>query len=179
MIYFSGIGIGYMFLEIVLIQKFILFFGNPVYSAAMAICVMLLASGAGSYYSSRFLPTRRVMQRIMLIIFLFLLLYAFFLSLLLQHIASFPDAIKLVISLLIVACPAVVMGMPFPLGLRAQAFVEEKNVAWAWGINGSMSVISAALAALLSADAGFSTVLLLASISYGVSLVSMYLIKGI
>jgi hypothetical protein len=166
-----------MFFEIVLIQKFILFFGNPVYAAAMVICVMLLASGAGSYFSSRFLPTRSMMQRILLIIFLILLLYTFFLSPMLRQIASLPDLFKLFISVFIIACPAFLMGMPFPLGLRAQALAEEKNIPWAWGINGCMSVISAALATLLTVDAGFSVVIMLAAIFYAVSMASMYLIK--
>lgn len=177
MLYFSGIGIGYMFLEIVLIQKVILLLGNPVYAAAMAICAMLLASGAGSYYSSRLLPSRVLMQKVLLIIVSFLLLYSLSLSFVLQHIAPLPYAVELCILLLIVACPALFMGMPFPLGLRIQALIEEKNVAWAWGINASMSVISAALAALLSADAGFSAVLLMAAVSYAVSLISMYLVR--
>lgn len=177
LLYFSGLGIGYMFLEIVLIQKFILFFGNPVYAAAMVICVMMLCSGAGSYYSTRLLPNRAVMQRILLIIFLVLLLYTFFLSPLLERITGLPDLVKLFISLPVVACPAMLMGMPFPLGLRALAGKEEKNVPWAWGINGCMSVISAALASLLAVETGFSTVIMLAAISYAVSMLSMYLIK--
>ena len=134
-----------MFFEIVLIQKFILFFGNPVYAAAIVICVMLFASGAGSYYSSRLLPARPIMNKILLIISLILLVYAFFLSPVLEKVAGLPDLVKLFISLPLVACPAILMGMPFPLGLRAQALREEKNVPWAWGINGCMSVISAAL----------------------------------
>jgi len=178
LLYFSGLGIGYMFFEIVLIQKFILFFGNPVYSAAMVICVMLLASGAGSYFSSRLLPARSKIQRILLIIFLILLLYTFFLSPMLQQIASLPDLFKFFISVFIIASPAVLMGMPFPLGLRAQALIEEKNIPWAWGINGCMSVISAALATLLTVDAGFSVVIMLAAFFYIVSMVSMFLVKN-
>ena len=175
--YFSGLAIGYMFFEIVLIQKFILFFGNPVYSAAIVICVMLLASGAGSYFSSRLLPVRSMMQRILLIIFLILLVYTFFLTPLLQQVASLPDFFKLFISTIIIACPAFFMGMPFPLGLRMQAIIEEKNIPWAWGINSCMSVISAALATLLTVDAGFSVVIMLAAIFYIASMVSMFLVK--
>ena len=87
-LYFSGLAIGYMFLEIVLIQQFILFFGNPVYAAAFVIGVMLLASGAGSYYSSRFLLKRSVMQTILLMIVALLLFYSFFLSPFLQTISG-------------------------------------------------------------------------------------------
>lgn len=175
--YFSGLGIGYMFFEIVLIQKFILFFGNPVYASAIVICVMLLASGAGSYYSSRLLPAPKVMRRILLLVFLFLLVYTFGLHLLLQQIASLPDLFKLITSMLIIACPAFLMGMPFPLGLRAQSVIEEKNIPWAWGINGCMSVISAALATLLTVETGFSTVIMMAAICYAVSMMSIWLVR--
>ena len=176
--YFSGLGAGYMLLEIVLIQKFILFFGNPVYAAAFVICIMMLSSGAGSYYSTRLLPYRKMMQRILLLIFLILLFYTFFLSPLLNLVAGYSDFVRLFISLLVVALPAFLMGMPFPLGLRTLAGKEEKNLPWAWGVNGCVSVISAALAALLAVEAGFSIVILLAAILYAVSLVSMYLFRG-
>ena len=85
--------------------------------------------------------------------------------------------IKLIACIPIVGIPAVLMGMPFPLGLRMLAGKNENNLPWAWGINGCVSVISAAFAALLSVEAGFSTVILLSLIFYGLSMVSMYLIK--
>jgi hypothetical protein len=177
-LYFSGLGAGYMLLEIVLIQKLILFFGNPVYAAAFVICSMLLSSGAGSYYSSRLLPIAVVMRKILFMIFLILLAYTFFLSPLLNLVAGYPDFLKILISLPLVAFPAILMGMPFPLGLRALASTGEKNVPWAWGINSCVSVISAALAALLAVETGFSVVILFAAIFYGVSMLSMYLFKA-
>ena len=177
LLYFGGLGAGYMLLEIVLIQEFILFFGNPVYAAAFVICVMMLASGAGSYYSSRILPGRKILQRILFLIFFILLLYTFFLSSWLSMISGFSEPVKFIISLILVALPALLMGMPFPLGLRALADVGEKNVPWAWGINGCVSVISAALAALLGVEYGFSIVILLAAVFYSVSMLSMFLLK--
>ena len=113
-----------------------------------------------------------------MIIFLILLLYTFFLSSMLRQIAFLPDLVKLIISLFIIGCPALLMGMPFPLGLRAQSLIEEKNIPWAWGINGCMSVISAALATLLTVDAGFSVVIMLAAVFYAVSMISVQLIKA-
>ena len=167
-----------MLLEIVLIQKFILVFGNPVYAAAFVISVMMLASGIGSYYSARVTPNRKIMQGILLVIVLILLLYTFFLSPLLNLGAGYPGIIKLFISLPVVALPAFLMGVPFPLGLRALAASKEKNLPWAWGVNGCVSVISAALAALLAVEVGFASVIMLAAIFYAVSMLSMYLFKG-
>ena len=175
--YFSGLGAGYMLLEIVLIQKFILFFGNPVYAAAFVICSLLLSSGAGSYYSSRLLPTRTVMRKILLLIVLILLLYTFFLSPLLYAVTGYPDFLKVFISLTLVVVPAILMGMPFPLGLRALEGCGEKNIPWAWGINSCVSVISAALASLLAVETGFSFVIFFAAVFYAISMLSMYLFK--
>jgi spermidine synthase len=174
LLYFSGLGIGYMFLEIVLIQQFILFFGNPVYAAALVIAAMMLASGAGSYYSSSLRVKRSIMQRILLMIVVLLLLYSFFLSAFLQNITGLSIGLKLGISLIIIAVPSLLMGMPFPMGLRLLSGIEENNIPWAWGINGCMSVISAALATLLAVEAGFTVVMILTALAYAVCLLSMY-----
>lgn len=176
-LYFSGLGIGYMLFEIVLIQRFILFFGNPVYAAALVIGIMLFASGAGSYYSSKFEVNRSFMQRILLFVVLLLLVYTYFLSPLLQACTGFPMEIKLLISLITIACPAFLMGMPFPSGLRALSKKAEKNIPWAWGINSCMSVISAAFASLLAVEVGFTTVMVLAVLAYAMSMLSVYLIN--
>ncbi len=177
LLYFSGLGAGYMLLEIVLIQKFLLVFGNPVYAAAFVISVMMLASGIGSYYSERVTPVRNNMQQILFMIVLLLLLYTFFLSPLISLVSGATMFLKLVACIPIIAIPALLMGMPFPLGLRMLSGINENNLPWAWGVNGCVSVISAAFAALLSVEAGFSMVILLSFLFYGVSMGSMYLIK--
>ncbi len=174
LMYFSGLAIGYMFLEIVLIQQFILFFGNPVYAAALVIGVMLLASGMGSYYSSGLPLKRPAMQRILVMIILLLLLYSFFLSTFLQNMMGLSMGLKLGISAIIIAVPSLLMGIPFPLGLRLLSGIEEKNISWAWGINSCMSVISAALATLLAVEAGFTAVILLAALAYTICLLAIY-----
>jgi hypothetical protein len=174
-IYFSGLGIGYMFLELIFIQKFILFFGNPVYTVSFVIAVMLLSSGAGSYLSARMSANPFLIQRVLIGIVGILSLYIFFLSYLLQHIMMIPFLFKGILSVLIISLPAFFMGMPFPLGLRALSYVEEKHLPWAWGINGSMSVIGAAFATLLAVEVGFSMVMLMAASAYALSLLSMFL----
>lgn len=174
LLYFSGLAIGYMFLEIVLIQQFILFFGNPVYAAAFVIGVMLLASGAGSYYSSGLALKRSVMLRTLLMIVILLLLYSFFLSPFLQNITGLSIGLKLVVSAIIIAVPSVLMGIPFPMGIRLLSGIEEKNIPWAWGINSCMSVISAALATLLAVETGFTIVMVFSGLAYTVCLPAIY-----
>jgi L-cystine uptake protein TcyP (sodium:dicarboxylate symporter family) len=53
--------------------------------------------------------------------------------------------------------------MPFSLGLAAVQKNSPQLTAWAWGINGCASVLSAILAVLLAIEIGFSGVMLVAA----------------
>ena len=86
LLYFSGLGIGYMFVEIVLIQRFLLYLGNPLYAAAVVISGMLLSSGIGSLLTARLIKKRTHALALFTLIVLLILLYARFLTpLLLVH----------------------------------------------------------------------------------------------
>ena len=175
LLYFSGLGIGYIFIEIVFIQHFILFFGNPVYAAALVISVMLLCSGLGSYYASLAERDAAFTKKILLAILLLLLFCTFFLPSILQLIIGTASWFRFVCSIIIIAIPAFFMGMPFPLGLKAVSQQDEKTIPWAWAINGCMSVIGGALTSLLAVEVGFTAVMLFAVFAYGISLLSAYL----
>jgi hypothetical protein len=58
------------------------------------------------------------------------------------------------------------MGFPFPLGLQLLARRSAADVPWALGINGCLSVLSTALATIISVEAGFTAVFLLAAAAY-------------
>jgi hypothetical protein len=166
LLYFSGIGLGYMFVEIVLIQHFILYFGNPVYSASAVITALLIFSGLGSYVSGNFINNRKRLLFLFGLIALLLLIYAFILTPLLQETVHFGLPLKLVIVLLLIAPLAFLMGMPFPSGLSLVSKSNAAAIPWAWGVNGCTSVISTALATIISVELGFNWVLLLAALAY-------------
>ena len=84
---------------------------------------------------------------------------------------------KIIFSLLIIFPVAFFMGMPFPLGLRFIADKNEALIPWAWGINGSLSVISTILATIISAEAGFGWVMIIAAAAYGLVLMVNLLSK--
>jgi len=56
LLYFFCIGIGFMLIEVELIQKFTLFLGHPIYALSIVLMSILLFSGIGSYISGRFKP---------------------------------------------------------------------------------------------------------------------------
>ena len=165
-LYFSGIGLGYMFTEIIFIQRFILYFGNPVYSAAVVITALLIFSGLGSYYSRYISFNRKWLLGIFGFIVCMLLLYSFALTAVLQLTVHLNFWLKLLIVFLLVAPLAFCMGIPFPSGLSDLSKLNKDAIPWAWGINGCVSVISTALATLIGIEMGFIWVLLLTTVAY-------------
>ncbi len=170
--HFSGIGLGFMFIEIILIQQFILYFGNPIYAAAAVISGMLICSGAGSLVSSRLSTSNKDITKVLSLVIFFIILYIALLVPLLRLTINLPLLVKILFSLLFISPAAFFMGMPFPLGLRRLSEKNKTLIPWAWGINGCLSVISTALATIIAVEAGFFWVMLIAALSYGLTLVA-------
>ena len=57
--YFSGLGLGFMFIEIVMMQKMVLFLGHPVYALSVVLAALLASTGIGSLISGRFALRRK------------------------------------------------------------------------------------------------------------------------
>ena len=53
-LYFSALGLGFMFFEITLIQRLVLFLGYPTYSLTVTLAAILLSTGVGALLSSRY-----------------------------------------------------------------------------------------------------------------------------
>ena len=165
-LYFGAIGLGYMFVEIIFIQRFILYFGNIIYSAAAVISSMLICSGVGSYLSSKIKGSKRNLIFICGSIFTFLISYKFLLTPILQSTIGFEFFLKAVIAFLLIAVLSFLMGMPFPIGLKIISTGNKTLVAWAFGINGCMSVASSILVVVVAVEFGFALVMLIAALSY-------------
>jgi hypothetical protein len=101
-----------------------------------------------------------------------LLLHALLLAPLLQATLSLPLPGRVTLALVALLPAAVVMGMPFPLGLRLLNCEQPAQVPWAWGINGCCSVVGAAMATLLAVEVGYSLLLVLAAGAYLVAVLS-------
>jgi hypothetical protein len=170
-LYFSGIGIGYMFVEMVFIQRFILYFGNPVYSASAIITSLLIFSGIGSYHSMCFAATRRRLLTVMISIVSLLFIYSIILTPILHHTVHLNLLLKLLIVFLLTAPLAFCMGIPFPVGISRVSRQQNGMVPWAWGINGCASVISTALATIIAVEIGFNWVMIFAAVAYCLPLV--------
>jgi hypothetical protein len=92
--------------------------------------------------------------------------YILLLDDLFMWLSVIPMFFKILLTMLLVAPLALLMGMPFPLALSSVADHAQTLIPWAWGINGCASVISASLATLLAIHFGFSTVIMVAMLLY-------------
>lgn len=164
--YFSLLGIGFFFIEMPLIQKLILFLSHPTYSLSVVISSILFFSGVGSYYSGKVLIGRKDALYPAVIVTLIALFYLVFMDSFLVHFIYQADAVKILITILLIMPLSFFMGFPFPGGLTHLKKVGKNLVPWAWSINGFFSVISIIGASLLSIIFGFKVVLSLACVCY-------------
>jgi hypothetical protein len=167
LLYFGGLGLGYMWTELALIHRFIFYLGQPVYAAALVVGVLLAGSATGSALTGRFTELRP--WRWAAAVAGTLVFYALLLTPLLQATLPLPLPGRVTLAVMILLPAAVVMGMPFPLGLRLLNRVRSAEVPWAWGINGCLSVVGAAVATLIAVEVGYSLLLVLAAGAYLVS----------
>ncbi len=160
--YFGLLGLGYLLVEVPLMQRFILFLGHPAYAVTAVLFALLLFSGLGSAISPR-LPLRAVLGLLVVL----LLAYPLLLRPLLAAALGLPWAGRAVVAVAVLAPAGLLMGVPFPAGLRRLEGAAGRHIAWAWGVNGAASVVAAVLAALLALSWGFAWVLVGGALCYG------------
>lgn len=177
-IYFSGLGLAYMFLEMVFIQQFTFYFGEPTYAASATLSILLFTSGLGSYYSGKFQNSNKIRRALPLIIAAILILYAFILSPIFSATIGVAFPFKIMIAIVLLGVLGFFLGMPFPLGVN---YLSEKNtddIPWAWALNGYFSVISTVLATIISVEAGYLLLLLIAAFIYALVSIANVWIKA-
>jgi hypothetical protein len=172
LVYFSLLGLAYLFVEMPLLQQFILFLGQPAYATAVVLFALLLFSGLGSLISDR-LP---------LVVVLFLIPalvggYALALPVVLRWALPASQTARVGIAILALAPLALLMGMPFPKGLAMMEGEAPGLVGLAWGANGALSVVASILATLLALGAGLTTVLVLGALCYAGAGLSVVLLR--
>ncbi len=160
--YFSLLGLGFMFVEMPLLQRFILYVGQPAYAFATAVSALLLASGLGS----RYLSIRTPATLGMIALVGMGLAYPVLLSFAFGATIALPLAARAALGGLMLMPLGILMGLPFPQGLAHVRVGGRHLLPWVWAVNGSISVISAVLAPMLAIDFGFRVVMYVGAAAY-------------
>jgi spermidine synthase len=159
-LYYAGLGLGYMLIEIYLIQRLAVFLSNPTYSTSIVITVMLISSACGNLTSSLLKRWREFVVPIACAcIGLGLLFYIVGLDSFLAMFHASSMMTRFFVAALIIAVPAFFMGIPYPNGLDSLQERKPHLLPWAWGMNGGLSLVGSAMARLLSVSSGFPVLL--------------------
>ena len=169
MIFVIFIGLGFMFLEITFIQKFLLLLGTPIMALTVILFSILLSSGIGAYLSGKLFhknPYKAVVVSIPLLVGIVLAYYGFLQGIIDSSIImQLPQRIMLTFALLSPA--GLLMGFQFPSITRMSSMHSNQgehtdgNITLLWGINIIASVIATVLTAISSMVIGFNGNLLL------------------
>ena len=173
LLFFACIGLGYMLVEISLLQRFTLFLGKPIYSLSVILFSLLIFSGIGSYLVNPLDLTqcrKKLQERIFLLIFV-LMVYVFYLPELLHNFVKLSSVDKIIVSIFLLSPLGLLMGMPFPIGIRLANMIANEMIPWAWAINGTTSVLASVISMIIAISFGFTFTLAIGQFFYICALV--------
>ena len=173
-ILFSSIGLGFMLIEISLLQRLSIFLGHPTYTLSVVLFTVLLSSGIGSYLTKRVIG--RGWSRLGLVPLILLILTLAVFEEIIPVITSLLEESGMLFRISIVTATlfpvGVLMGMPFPLGMTLVSDRSKKLAPWLWGINGAASVFGSMLAAAITLNSSISVSFWTGVVCYVVALVT-------
>ncbi|HZA48662.1 MAG TPA: hypothetical protein VE521_07045 [Nitrososphaera sp.] len=169
--YFAALGVGFILIELALLQKLILLMGNPTMTFALLLFTLLMSSGAGSLLSSRI--AKNNMKNLVFVIGGIAglgILYVLFLTPIIYSTIAEPFEVKAAVSIAILAPIGFLMGMPLPTGMRLLKVHRPDYIPWMWAVNGAFSVLGAVLAIALGIMYGSSLAMVLGILIYLIAL---------
>ncbi len=176
-LFFTGLGFGFIFFEITLMQLLNLFLGYPTYSLTVVLMSLLVFTGVGALLSQKVSQHRRAIPVLFVAVVALCLFYLLGLTPLTNSLLHLALAIRIPIAFLVLAPLGVCLGMFMPIGLAHVAQLGEsprEYVAWGWAVNGFASVVGSALATILAMIYGFDVVLFLGLMAYLVALLAWF-----
>ena len=186
LLYFGCLGVGFLFVEIPMMQQAILFLGEPAYAVTVVLASLLLSSGLGSLCSGRLRVPLGVIVGLVVVM---TVLTAALLPMAFATLLGLGWGWRVVVTATLPAPLGFLMGMPFPMGLRAltprqqpggacspaRCVGADSRLPWAWAVNGAMSVVASVLAALMALSLGFTSVLIVGAGCYaGAALIAHF-----
>ena len=169
-LYFASLGLGFLFIEIVLIDRASFYLNDRTSAFALVLTGMLVCSGAGSLLADR--VGRLGIWAVGGFVVVWCGAALVGLEPLLLATVGLPWAARVAVLGAAVAPVSVALGMPFPMGLARAGQQGGGFLPWAWAVNGAFSVVATPLANLLSVQVGFQRVLLAAGMLYAVCILS-------
>ncbi|GAB4149490.1 MAG: hypothetical protein Fur0037_17830 [Planctomycetota bacterium] len=172
--YFSALGLGFMSIEITLMQKMVIFLGHPTYALSVVLAGLLGFAGIGSFLAGRI---QTLQKRHLLLVLLGVLAViafdAFAVNRLLPALLGTAFAVRVLAVLALLLPTGILLGMLFPSGMRILKEQCPQLLPWAWAVNAFCSVFASIFCVILSMQIGFTNMLLAAGAVYLVGILAM------
>jgi hypothetical protein len=177
-LYFGLVGLGFMLVQIPLMQRFSVYLGHPTYSLAVTLFSMILATGAGSLLSDRIpVESRPIWLRVIpLGVAANLFLCTASVQTLIDHTIELGLLGRCSLTAGLVCVAAFPLGLCFPIGLRLVRRISDDAMPWMWGVNGAAGVLASVSAIWMSIWSGISTSLYVATCVYALLVVPAVLL---
>jgi hypothetical protein len=164
--FFSCLGLGYMLIEIGLMQRLSLFLGDPVRSITVVLSGLLLFTGIGSALAGYVHAGARLVRSAAIVVAALACLAPLLLPRVLDGAFTWSLFVRIGLVLVLLLPLSITMGTPFATGLRQLDARAPLFIPWAWGINGLSSVAGSVIAIVVAMQFGFDSALLLGALCY-------------
>jgi predicted membrane-bound spermidine synthase len=154
-VYFGCLGAGFIAVELALLQHLTLLVGHPIFTLSLLLCTILAAGGVGSALSNRV-----SMRTACLLAAGFGTVAALVLPALIPSLLPLSLGARIAVAVALLVPLGLVMGMPFPQGLRRTGQGSLPAPPFYWGLNGVMSVIGSVATVLVALVFGFQVAML-------------------
>ena len=168
--YFTLLGAGFMLIEIGLVQRVGILFGNPGLAIAVVLGLVILSTGVGSIVSERVVARGVGIRAIAVLVAGYGVAAGLIAPTLIDWVLGAGPAAKLAVTALLIVPGGILMGQLFPQGLALAGAEDKRLVPWAWAINGAMSASMACVAPILAQMTGFQSLFLFGAALYALIL---------
>ncbi len=165
--YFFFIGLGFMLIEISMLQSMGLYLGHPSFGLAVVLFSLILFTGLGSLASSRvtLVSAARIGLWAAVTASYFLLLGLWMLDWF-ATLAELSMGSRAMLCALLTAPGGFLLGFGFPTGMALCEARSGRMTPWLWGVNGAAGVLGSAVALATNIIFGLDTTLILGALCY-------------
>lgn len=177
-LYFCGIGLGFLMVEISQLMRLSTFLGHPTYALTVVLFTVLIFSGAGSMAVDKLIKIEKPMSLLVPLLLLLgvAVVFGLLTPQLIEEFAGRTTPVRVGLAVGLLAPMAFFMGMPFSIGMRMASTDEDSPTAFLWGINGAMSVVASVFATVIALFFGIIWTFVAGIAAYVLAASSMYVL---
>jgi hypothetical protein len=174
LVYFFAIGSGFMFIEMASMQRLMVLLGHPTYALSVVLFTLLIGTGIGSYASPRFVGPGRFSPKVVLLVLVATVaVFGTAMPFVAHALGSASTPVRVAAAAATLFPMGLLLGVPFPLGMRVAAGRAPMLMPWLWGLNGAASVLCSVVAAATSLSLGITATCWFGVLFYVLALVSL------